>query len=128
MLVHDLFYFFIWSLLTTEEKIRNCFPLQLLQKEASKRLGSGPGGSEEIKCHKWFRSINWKKLEAREIQPSFVPEVVGKHCVANFEECWTNMPVLDSPASSPTFADKPFKGFSYVRPEAPFLHRNGSLH
>lgn len=96
----------------------------LLQKEASKRLGSGPGGSQEIKSHKWFKMINWKKLEARETRPSFLPEVAGKHCVANFEECWTNMPLLDSPVASPKFNENPFKGFTYVRPAASFLQRN----
>ncbi|KAL4311111.1 hypothetical protein GQ457_01G048200 [Hibiscus cannabinus] len=88
----------------------------LLQKEASKRLGSGQGGSEEIKRHKWFKSINWKKLDAREIRPSFLPEVAGNQCVANFEEYWTNMPVHDSPVASPNFGENPFKGFTYVRP------------
>lgn len=97
---------------------------QLLQKEASKRLGSGQGGSQEIKSHKWFKMINWKKLEARETRPSFLPEVAGKHCVANFEECWTNMPLLDSPVASPKFNENPFKGFTYVRPAASFLQRN----
>ncbi|OVA13704.1 Protein kinase domain [Macleaya cordata] len=100
----------------------------LLQKEVSKRLGSGPGGSEEIKRHKWFKLINWKKLEAREIQPSFLPEVAGKHCIANFEECWTNMSLLDSPASSPKPNDIYFKGFTYVRPTTHFLQKNGSLY
>ncbi|KAJ1431720.1 Serine/threonine-protein kinase, active site [Sesbania bispinosa] len=84
------------------------------KKDASKRLGSGPSGSEEIKSHKWFKSVNWKKLEAREIRPSFVPEVAGKHCVANFEERWTTMPLLDSPAASPKKGDKTFKKFSFT--------------
>ncbi|KAF7816574.1 serine/threonine-protein kinase AtPK2/AtPK19-like [Senna tora] len=83
-------------------------------KEASKRLGCGPSGSEMIKNHKWFKSINWKKLEAREVRPSFVPEVAGKHCVANFEDRWTNMPVLDSPVASPKSKDNPFKGFNWL--------------
>ncbi|TYH73158.1 hypothetical protein ES332_D05G309000v1 [Gossypium tomentosum] len=96
----------------------------LLQKEASKRLGCGKGGSEEIKRHKWFKAINWKKLEAREVRPSFLPDVAGNHCVANFEECWTSMPVIDSPVASPTFGENPFKGFTYVRPVASFLQRN----
>ncbi|KAL4281212.1 hypothetical protein GQ457_03G028940 [Hibiscus cannabinus] len=91
----------------------------LLQKEASKRLGS-----EEIKRHKWFKSINWKKLEAREIRPSFLPQVAGDQCVANFEECWTSMPVIDSPVASPTFGENPFKGYTYVRPAASFLQKN----
>ncbi|XP_071732720.1 serine/threonine-protein kinase AtPK2/AtPK19-like [Rutidosis leptorrhynchoides] len=95
----------------------------LLQKESSRRLGSGSGGSNEIKSHSWFKSINWKKLEGREIKPSFVPQVAGKQCIANFEECWTNLPpVLDSPAASPKYNDNPFKGFTYVRPR--FLEKD----
>lgn len=90
------------------------FPLQLLQKEASKRLGCGPSGGEMIKSHKWFKSINWQKLEARQIRPSFVPEVAGKYCVANIEDRWTNMLVLDSPAATPKFEDNPFKGFNWI--------------
>lgn len=93
----------------------------LLQKEPSQRLGSGPTGSEEIKRHKWFKPINWKKLEAREIQPSFRPEVAGKQCIANFEKRWTDMPVLDSPAASPKANVNPFVDFTYVRPAASFL-------
>ncbi|XP_077239308.1 serine/threonine-protein kinase AtPK2/AtPK19-like [Tasmannia lanceolata] len=88
----------------------------LLQKDASKRLGSGLGGSDEIKLHKWFKSINWKKLDAREIQPSFRPNVAGKQCIANFEERWTNMSLLDSPVASPVAGDSNFMGFTYVRP------------
>ncbi|KAK7294885.1 hypothetical protein RJT34_17784 [Clitoria ternatea] len=95
----------------------------LLQKEASKRLGCGPRGIEEIKSHKWFKPINWRKLEAREIQPSFRPEVAGKHCVANFEKRWTDMPVVVSPAASPSGGNL-FKDFSYARPAASFLQRN----
>ncbi|XP_027332212.1 serine/threonine-protein kinase AtPK2/AtPK19-like isoform X3 [Abrus precatorius] len=87
---------------------------KLLQKDASKRLGSGLSGGEEIKGHKWFKSVSWKKLEAREIRPSFVPEVDGKQCVANFEERWTTMPLLDSPAASPKKDDNTFKKFSYT--------------
>ncbi|KAG1338935.1 putative Serine/threonine-protein kinase AtPK2/AtPK19 [Cocos nucifera] len=98
----------------------------LLQKEASKRLGGGPRGSSEIKNHKWFKSINWRKLEAREVQPSFRPNVAGKNCVANFEERWTSMPLLDSPVASPVAGDSNFAGFTYVRP-APFLQKPSPL-
>ncbi|KAI4326679.1 hypothetical protein MLD38_031967 [Melastoma candidum] len=74
----------------------------LLQKDPSRRLGSGPAGGDEIKSHKWFRSINWKKLESRELQPKFKPDVTGKDCTANFDRCWTAMPADDSPAPTPT--------------------------
>ena len=103
-----------------------CRLFQLLHKEAGRRLGSGPGGSDEIKNHKWFKSINWKRLEARQIQPSFRPNVAGKTCIANFDECWTSMPVLDSPVASPVAANSNFVGFSYVRP-APFLQKPSPL-
>ncbi|GFY95732.1 serine/threonine protein kinase 2 [Actinidia rufa] len=96
----------------------------LLQKDPSRRLGSGPKGSDEVKHHKWFKSINWKKLEAREIHPNFQPEVAGNHCIANFDKCWTDMPLQDSPASSPTTNGNMFQGFTYVRPAASFLQRN----
>ncbi|KAK7385450.1 hypothetical protein VNO78_31171 [Psophocarpus tetragonolobus] len=86
----------------------------LLQKDVTKRLGSGSRGSEVIKSHKWFKSVNWKKLEAREIRPSFVPKVAGKHCVTNFEDRWTSMPLMDSPAASPKKDDNIFKKFSYT--------------
>ncbi|PRQ42681.1 putative protein kinase AGC-Pl family [Rosa chinensis] len=93
----------------------------LLEKDTSKRLGCGPLGSDEIKRHKWFKPINWKKLDAREIQPSFRPDVAGQHCIANFEKCWTDMPLVDSPAASPNASGNPFSGFSYVRPAVSFL-------
>ncbi|XAR55725.1 Non-specific serine/threonine protein kinase [Bertholletia excelsa] len=96
----------------------------LLQKDPSKRLGNGPKGSDDIKRHKWLKPINWKKLEAREIQPSFRPEVAGKHCIANFDKHLTEMPLQDSPVSSPNATGNLFQGFTYVRPAASFLQGN----
>ncbi|CAN8270002.1 unnamed protein product [Cochlearia groenlandica] len=97
----------------------------LLQKEPERRLGSGQSGAEEIKQQKWFKGINWKKLEAREVKPSFKPEVSGRQCIANFDKCWTDMSVLDSPAGSPNSDSKanPFTNFTYVRPPPSFLHQ-----
>jgi p70 ribosomal S6 kinase len=92
---------------------------QLLQKDASRRLGSGPNGSDELKQQKWFKSINWHKLEAREIVPKFIPAVSGKNCTVNFDEIWTNLPIDDSPASTPKAGDcNYFRGYTYVAPNA----------
>lgn len=88
---------------------------QLLQKEPCRRLGTGPDGGDDIKNHKWFRSINWKKLEIREMEPKFTPDVSGKDCTANFDRCWTTMPPDDSPACTPT-AGEYFQGYTYVAP------------
>lgn len=101
----------------------NCCPSQLLQKEPSKRLGSGPKGGDEIKNHKWFRPVNWKKLECRELQPKFKPDVNGNDCTANFDNCWTAMPPDDSPAPTPTEGGH-FHGYTYVAPN-PWLSSSG---
>lgn len=87
----------------------------MLHKEKRKRLGSGENGSEDIKGHKWFKTINWKKLDSREIKPSFVPRVLDCECTDNFEECWTAMPAVDSPAATPKTDQKdPFGEFEFV--------------
>ncbi|KAI5067487.1 hypothetical protein GOP47_0018015 [Adiantum capillus-veneris] len=89
----------------------------LLQKDPIKRLGSGTNRSDEIKQHKWFKCINWNKLEARAIQPKFRPEVNGIDCIANFDEKWTILPAQDSPASTPKADDVGFfTGYTYVAP------------
>lgn len=91
----------------------------LLQKDPSKRLGSGPHGEDEIKNHKWFKCINWKKLENKEIQPSFRPVVGGKECVLNIAQKWTKMSLVDSPATSPRSREEDenlFKDFGYTSP------------
>ncbi|XP_078448550.1 serine/threonine-protein kinase AtPK2/AtPK19-like [Wolffia australiana] len=85
----------------------------LLQKDPGKRLGSGPGGGDQVKKHKWFRQIVWRKLEAREMEPKFKPDVSGRDCTANFDKCWTSAPPHDSPAPTPT-AGEHFHGFSFV--------------
>ncbi|KAE8673913.1 Serine/threonine-protein kinase AtPK1/AtPK6 [Hibiscus syriacus] len=90
----------------------------LLHKDPSKHLGSGPTGSEEIKRCKWLKTINWRKLEAREIQPSFRPEIAGKQCIANFDKRWTDMQLTFSPASSPKTNTNRFTDFNFIRPAA----------
>lgn len=91
--------------------------MQLLQKDPSKRLGNGPTGSRDVKQHKWFKNINWRKLEMREVTPKFVPAVNGKQCTANFDEMWTMLPIDDSPAGTPKTTDHDFfQGYTYVSP------------
>jgi hypothetical protein len=62
----------------------------LLIRDASKRLGSGSDGSDAVKRHPFFKTINWARLEAREIESRFKPSVscnmdVGECCGA---ELW----------------------------------------
>lgn len=52
----------------------------VLTYEASKRLGCGETGWEEVKKHPWFKGIDWDKLYAKEIQPPFQPDTTHANC------------------------------------------------
>jgi len=49
------------------------FFLQLLQKDVTKRLGV----ASNIKDHSFFASIDFDRLEKRQIEPPFKPKVVS---------------------------------------------------
>lgn len=51
--------------------------LQLLSKKVSDRLGCklGRKGASEVKAHRFFKTVNWKRLEAGMLQPPFIPDV-----------------------------------------------------
>lgn len=87
----------------------------LLTRDPNKRLGCGPAGSDNIKKHAFFRTINWAKLEKREVESKFKPMVKSVLSVENFDKIWTDQPPEDSPCGTPT-ADEVFHGFSYVAP------------
>eukprot|EP00243_Klebsormidium_subtile_P002824 TRINITY_DN15747_c0_g1_i1.p1 TRINITY_DN15747_c0_g1~~TRINITY_DN15747_c0_g1_i1.p1 ORF type:complete len:572 (+),score=191.40 TRINITY_DN15747_c0_g1_i1:494-2209(+) len=99
----------------------------LLNKDPARRLGSGPTGAAEIKGHKFFKAINWRKLEARQVVPPFRPAVVDQRCVANFDEMYTKLPVLDSPGTTPKGGrhNDFFVGYTYVAPVVWPAHLTG---
>lgn len=52
-------------------------PCQFMTRPIEKRLGCGPDGEKAIKSHKFFASLNWEKLERKEIAPPFKPKIVS---------------------------------------------------
>lgn len=50
---------------------------QLLTKDAKQRLGCQDEGAAEVKRHPFFRSMNFKRLEAGMLDPPFIPDVSG---------------------------------------------------
>ncbi|KZT18115.1 kinase-like protein [Neolentinus lepideus HHB14362 ss-1] len=49
---------------------------QLLERNSSRRLGCRPGhGFDDVRNNPWFASIEWDRLEAKELQPPFVPDM-----------------------------------------------------
>ncbi|KAF5359219.1 hypothetical protein D9756_003139 [Leucocoprinus leucothites] len=49
----------------------------LIDRDPSTRLGCRPNGLgfDDIRNHEWFSSIDWDALEAKELQPPYVPDM-----------------------------------------------------
>jgi len=99
-----------------------------LTRDAKKRLGYGPHGSQSVMSHPFFKGINWEKLMKREIPSPFRPAVKSNQSIENFDKIWTDLPPEDSPCATP---DHPglldaFKNFSYYGREMIMHHQPDS--
>ena len=45
----------------------------MLTRDPTQRLGAGPDGSDNVRGHPFFNSIDWVALDARQIPPPWVP-------------------------------------------------------
>lgn len=70
----------------------------LLVKTPDKRLGSGSTEEVDIMNHPFFRRIDWKKIENREVQPPFIPVVKDARDTENFDTLFTKTQVTLTPA------------------------------
>ncbi|EXJ87866.1 AGC/RSK/RSKP70 protein kinase [Capronia coronata CBS 617.96] len=89
---------------------------RFLRKEPKKRLGVGPNDISIIKKHRFFRKIDWKKLEARELEPPIRPLVTDPELAENFSKEFTGRPIEATTRRHSRTLSKsdPFGGFSYV--------------
>ena len=94
---------------------------RFLRKEPSKRLGGCmPKDMQAIKKHRFFRKIDWKLLERRELEPPIKPLITDPALAENFSNDFTHLAV--SPVCTHHdgvawgFGDEgnPFGGFSFV--------------
>jgi len=98
---------------------------RLLRKEPHKRLGYNmPKDLTIMKTHQFFKTIDWKRLARREVEPPIRPLITDPELAENFDEEFTDLAV--SPVlSRKSFADaleeaiddqqaNPFGGFSFV--------------
>ncbi|KAJ2113270.1 Serine/threonine kinase [Coemansia sp. RSA 922] len=93
----------------------------LLEKDPSKRLGSGPNDAEDIMKHSFFTGINWDDvLNKKILPPPYIPDIRGRFDVSNFDPEFTN----EKPGLTPTNTiidthdQKEFSDFDYVSPWA----------
>lgn len=91
---------------------------RLLRREPKKRLGYHSGDMEVIKNHRYFRGLDWEKLERRELTPPIIPQISNPEACENFDTMFTDLPL--SPVLNKGVwdgmnkHDDPFGGFSYV--------------
>ena len=98
----------------------------LFKRNPANRLGAGPTGCKEIKTHPFFATIDWEKLNRREINPPFQPTVHADETYY-FDREFTSRTPKDSPCLplSSSGLDL-FRGFSFVAPIV--LNENQSTH
>lgn len=93
---------------------------RLLRKDPKKRLGGNmPKDLQTIKNHRFFKKIDWKKLELRVVEPPIQPLITDPELAENFAADFTDLPL--SPVTSKKGFDdfmggeaNPFGGFSFV--------------
>ncbi|GAB7362049.1 hypothetical protein MBLNU230_g2083t1 [Neophaeotheca triangularis] len=100
---------------------------RLLRKEPGKRLGGNRHKDMKIlKSHRFFRKIDWRKLERRELEAPIQPVITDPELAENFSSDFTDLPM--SPAltkDGKMFGEymedvqykaesDPFGGFSFV--------------
>jgi len=88
---------------------------QLLVRDPEQRLTD----PKLIKKHPFFSSIDWKKLEQKEVTPPYIPPVSGKTDISLVDPSFTaEDPALSATSSSDINGalQSNFDGFTYVAP------------
>ena len=102
---------------------------KLLKKVPTARLGSKPGDIQKIKKHRFFRKIDWQKLETRELDPPIQPIITDPADAENFP-MFNSQPLPSSPpvggimdnrigkgggvGDATSFGTSLFSGFTYT--------------
>ena len=101
----------------------------LFKRNPQNRLGAGPNGILDIKAHCFFSTIDWLRLEKKEVRPPFIP-AVSRDDAFYFDVEYTSKSPRDSPGGPiSASAHEIFRGFSFVAPMLlePSLSNNSSL-
>ena len=61
----------VWLQITPHAR---AFIEELLVTDPKKRRGSSKQGGAEVRAHKWLETVQFKKLEARQLPAPFLPE------------------------------------------------------
>jgi len=68
---------------------------RLLVQDRTKRLGNMKAGAEDVKKHRWFKSIEWEEVFYKQLKPPIVPKMSFEGDTRNFddypEDDWKNV-------------------------------------
>jgi cGMP-dependent protein kinase len=57
---------------------------KLCRDNPGERLGSGSGGVNEVRKHRWFMGFDWEGLRTRTLKPPILPKVSSPSDTGNF--------------------------------------------
>lgn len=58
---------------------------KLLVVDRTRRLGNMKNGADDIKKHRWFRTVDWESVPLRKLKPPIIPKISGEGDSSNFE-------------------------------------------
>ena len=59
---------------------------KLLVQDRTKRLGNMKNGAEDVKRHRWFKSIDWEEVLQRKLKPPIIPNVGHEGDSRNYDD------------------------------------------
>jgi len=98
---------------------QNCLSL-LFERVPEERLGMPSCQHGQIRCHPFFKSIDWKKLENRELDAPFKPKIRSPSDVSYFDTDFTMEKAALTPLDQDlmkTIDQDVFRGFSFTNPD-----------
>jgi len=116
--VHEMYQLIKTQKLKFPPKLsRDCKQLisDLLERDPTQRLGSGPNDFGDIQVYAFFETLDWDALYNKEITPPYQPEVRnGAEDTANFDTQFTSEPVVDSYVAVSNLGNADFTDFTFV--------------
>ncbi|XP_072035800.1 protein kinase C iota type-like isoform X2 [Amphiura filiformis] len=91
-----------------------------LNKNPAERLGCHPQtGFGDITGHPFFKTVDWERMESRQVTPPYKPHLQGERDLEHFDPQFTNEPVQltpDDPRAISAIDQTEFDGFEYINP------------